>query len=121
MDVLQDESARLTQLVQNILDVSSLEAGHLTMHRGPVALRPFLSQLLRSWVPPNGPRRLVVDICSDLPPVWVDETHLAHVVINLVDNAVKYSPDGGEIRVSARQGSSDPVGANWVNAYLSTC
>jgi len=102
LDVLHDESARLTQLVQNILDVSLLEAGHLTPRRGPVALRPFLSRLLRGCIPSDGSHRLIVDVPTDLPPVWVDEGHLADVVINLVDNAVKYSPDGGEIRVSAR-------------------
>jgi len=109
LDILRDESARLTKLVQSILDVSLLEAGRLTPNPGPLPLRPFLNQLLRGRLPEDGPHHLVIDVPSNLPPAWVDETHLADVVVNLVDNAVKYSPDGGEIRVSARDGGGQLV------------
>lgn len=101
LDILRNESSRLTQLVQSILDISLLEAGRLTTRPGPVPLRPFLNQLLSGRLPAQSPHRLVINIPPDLPPVWVDETHLADIVVNLVDNAVKYSPDGGEITVSA--------------------
>jgi signal transduction histidine kinase len=109
LDILRDESARLTKLVQNILDVSLLEAGRLTTTPGPLPLHPFLNQLLKGRVPEHGPHRLVVDVSPDLPPVWVDETHLADVIVNLVDNAVKYSAEGGEIRVSARNGDAELI------------
>ncbi|MFQ5613415.1 MAG: sensor histidine kinase [Anaerolineae bacterium] len=100
LDILRDESIRLTRLVQNILDISLLEAGRLTPNPGPLPLHPFLDQLLKGRLPAYSSHNLVVDVSPDLPPAWVDETHLADVVVNLVDNAVKYSPAGGEIRVS---------------------
>ncbi|RME71434.1 MAG: sensor histidine kinase [Chloroflexi bacterium] len=102
LDILQRESKRLTRLVQNILDISLLEAGRLTNRPGFLPLRPFLCQLLKGRVPANGKHRLVIDVQTDLPPAWADETHLGDVVVNLVDNAIKYSPEGGEIRVAAR-------------------
>ncbi len=100
LDILRNESTRLTKLVQNILDISLLEAGRLFPTPGPLPLRPFLNQLLKGRLPTT--HQLVMDIPHDLPPAWVDETHLANVVINLVDNAVKYSPDGGDICIGVR-------------------
>lgn len=109
LDILRVESTRLTKLVQNILDVSLLEAGRLTTTPGPLPLRPFLTQLLKGRLPADGPHSLAIDIPADLPSIWVDETHLADIIVNLVDNAVKYSPEGGEIRISAHNGEIEIV------------
>jgi len=103
LGILRKESARLTRLVQNILDVSLLEAGRLTTNPGPLPLRPFLRRLLQGRLPDDSPHHLTLDVPPDLPPAWADESHLADVVVNLVDNAIKYSPQGGEIRVSAHK------------------
>lgn len=102
LDILRNESTRLTKLVQNILDISLLEAGRLTTNPGPLPLRPFLGQLLEGRLPVNSPHHLEIDIPPDLPPAKIDETHLANVVVNLIDNAIKYSPEGGCIKVSVQ-------------------
>ena len=104
LDILSNESARLTHLVQNILDVSLLEAGRLVLNPGMLPLRPFLRQQLNGRLAQNELHKIVLDVPPNLPPAWADELHLAYVMVNLVDNAVKYSPDGGEITVSARGG-----------------
>ncbi len=109
LDVLRGECTRLTKLVQSILDVSLLEAGRLTPAPRPLPLRPFLGQLLKGRLPPAGDHRLVMDVPVDLPPAWADEAHLADVIVNLVDNAVKYSPEGGEIRVSGHRDDGHEV------------
>ncbi|MFQ5578670.1 MAG: ATP-binding protein [Anaerolineae bacterium] len=109
LDILRKESARLTGLVQNSLDISLLEAGRLKTNPGPIPLHPFLRHLLQGRLSADGPHRLLLDIPPDLPPAWADEAHLADVVVNLVDNAVKYSLEGGDIRVSARNGGGELV------------
>ena len=107
IQVMRRESSRLTDLVRKILDVSTLEAGHLRMRAGPVALPP----LLRRWVrdcQAKAPRcDLWLETSADLPFVLADEEYLAEVVHNLLDNAVKYSPNGGLIQV--RAWLKDPV------------
>lgn len=45
----------------------------------------------------------MVDMPADLPSIWADESHFADVVLNLVDNAIKYAPNGGDILVAAHQ------------------
>jgi len=109
LDILRQESNRLTKLVQNILDTSLLEAGRLKTTPGPLPLHPFLNQLLKGRFLSDDLHQLVLNIPPDLPPIWVDETHLADVIINLVDNAVKYSPDGGNIEISAQSNGADSL------------
>ncbi len=102
LDVLGRECRRLTRLVESILDVSLIEAGKLCTEPRPIPLAPFLGRLLEGRLPEDGPHALIVEVPADLPPVWADEGHLADVLLNLLDNAVKYSPSGGEIRVAAQ-------------------
>jgi len=103
LDILRDESARLTKLVKNILDVSLLETGKLNPIPGPIVMQPFLNTLIASRIHTNKNYLIQVDVPSTLPAAWADESHLADVIINLVDNAIKYSPKGGEILVKVWQ------------------
>ncbi len=109
LDILRDESERLTHLVQNILDVSLLETGKLQPVAGPIALSPFLNTLLKSRMHTQNYYTITVNAPHGLPAAWADETHLADVVINLVDNSIKYSPDGGEISVTAQQADDEII------------
>ncbi len=99
LEVMTHESERLTQFVQTILDVSKLEAGKLTLNRGPVAVLPLLQQVVVTLFP-NGNRSIKWDVVDNIPPVWADEVYLEKVVCNLFSNADKYSPPGTPIEVS---------------------
>ncbi|MFQ5596086.1 MAG: sensor histidine kinase, partial [Anaerolineae bacterium] len=107
VQIMRRESSRLTELVRKILDVSALEAGHLRMRAGPVALPPLLRRWVRDQQSKLPLRDLRLEMPADLPFVLADEEYLAEVVHNLLDNAVKYSPNGGLIRV--RAWLKDPV------------
>jgi signal transduction histidine kinase len=99
LEVMARESERLTKFVQTILDVSKLEAGKLTLNRGPVAVLPLLQQVVVTLFP-KGNRSIKWDVVDNMPPVWADETYLEKVVCNLFSNADKYSPPGKSIEVS---------------------
>ncbi|MCX6068150.1 MAG: HAMP domain-containing sensor histidine kinase [Chloroflexi bacterium] len=101
LETMVGESARLTKLVQTILDVSRLEAGKLEVNIGPVALRPLMEQAAEVVLVSSG-RPLVWDLGHDLPPVLADEVHLEEIVRNLMRNADKYSPPATPIHLSAR-------------------
>ncbi len=98
-DVAEREVDRLGTLPNEILDAFRVQEGRLTLRRRPADLGEVVSAACRSLVAASD--RIVVERPPDRP-IWVlgDVLRLEEVVRNLVGNAVKYSPDGGEIRVT---------------------
>lgn len=104
--ILTEEGQRLSRMIGTILDVSRLEAGRLTLSAGPVALEPLLARVRASVAPTDADRRDVrLVVMPELPPVWADETLLEEIMRNLVENAVRYSPDGQPVEISAQRTS----------------
>ena len=97
LEAMMDESARLTQFVQTILDISRLDAGRLTLNLGPVAVSPIL---FRSAEVVLGTRREIKwSLPADIPPVWADEIYYEQIIRNLLRNADKYSPPEAPIEI----------------------
>jgi signal transduction histidine kinase len=93
---------RLIKLVNDLLDISKIEAGKLNLRMGPTDLSRLIDETVRPWRPALQKRgvRLEVDAPKSLPLV-ADAERLEQVMLNLFSNAVKHTPDEGEIRVSA--------------------
>jgi two-component system sensor histidine kinase KdpD len=88
-----DESLdQLTHLVDNLLDMSRLQAGALSLFPRPVALEEIVSRALDNLDP--AARGIVVDIPESLPEINVDPAILERVIVNLTENALRYSPAG---------------------------
>jgi two-component system sensor histidine kinase KdpD len=88
-----DESLdRLTHLVDNLLDMSRLQAGALSLFPRPVGLDEIVSRALDSLDP--AARGITVDIPESLPAISVDPAILERVIVNLTENALRYSPPG---------------------------
>ncbi len=88
-----DESLdRLTHLVDNLLDMSRLQAGALSLFPRPVGLDEIVSRALDSLDP--AARGITVDIPDSLPEISVDPAILERVIVNLTENALRYSPPG---------------------------
>ena len=100
--MISDESDRLATIVNDLLLASQLDADRLTVtieQCDVAALADAVLESARVRLPDGRP--LEIAIPPDLPPVAADAGHLQQVLVNLVDNAIKYSPDGGPVRVSA--------------------
>lgn len=102
LTIIQSEVRRLIRLVQRILDVSVIESGQLKLKLGPLVLRPLLRQIIRNMKLTNSKHPVVLDIPPQVQLVVADEERLTDIVTSLIQNAIKYSPDGGEIRVALR-------------------
>ncbi len=100
LEIMQEESRRLTDFVQTILDVSRLDAGKLAITLGPVAVRPLVEQA-SAIVLASGQRKVEWSITPDLPPIWGDETYLEQAIRNFISNADKYSPADKPIHLCA--------------------
>jgi signal transduction histidine kinase len=104
-------ATHLRHLVDQVLDIAKLAAGRLEVHTESVALRPFVLDVASELEPLMGEKGLTLSLTvgASLPRVRTDPTHLRQVLVNLLGNAVKFTPSGG-IMVRARllsPGSAD--------------
>jgi len=95
------ESERLEQMLSNLLSLASIQAGRLEPNTEPVLIKPLAKRVAAEVQNRTIRHTFTVEIPTDLPPVEADPNLLSQVLRNLLENAVKYSPDGGEICVSA--------------------
>jgi signal transduction histidine kinase len=99
LGIIDSEADRLTELIENLLDLSRLEAGVLRINPGLVRLGPVAREVTRR-VHLSAPRHQVELDWPEDREVSADARRIYQVLQNLVTNAVKYSPDGGRIVVS---------------------
>jgi len=96
LSILSREIQRLTTLVQEILDLSRLQAGKLRLNYGPIALGPLLMRVLQAV---DGKRQVHIHMGSASPPLWGDEVYVEEILRNIIDNALKHTPDGRPIEI----------------------
>jgi PAS domain S-box-containing protein len=99
--LVQEETRRLARFVETILDLSALEAGRFPLNLAPVPLKDVARVVCRRFPKSAGGGRLKLDFPEDLPPVLADERALSSVFFHLLDNALKYAPEGS-VQVEAR-------------------
>ena len=103
LDVIESESDRLTELVDELLDFSKLANGKITLSRGPVQL-PELLRHVGTQLAPRASRlglELEVRTGDAVPVIDADANRLKQVLINLLDNAMKFTPPGGNVTMRA--------------------
>lgn len=102
INIIKDQADRLSRLVENLLSVSKVGAGRLEVSQRPVDLARLLERLIQTLQMKGGSdRHFEVVLADDLLPLWCDPDKLEQVLLNLLDNAVKYSGPGTTIRVMA--------------------
>lgn len=101
IESVRDEADRLSRLVQNLLDMTRLESGAIVARMEWHALEDALGPALQRLAPALGERHVSTGIPKDLPLVPMDDVLVEQVLINLLDNAAKYTPSGSPIEISA--------------------
>ncbi|HET7729509.1 MAG TPA: PAS domain S-box protein [Usitatibacter sp.] len=110
-EVIERQSAQLTRLVDDLLDVSRITRGKLRLKPTPMDLNDAMRQALETARPHFDSRRqaLHVDLAAKPVPINGDLTRITQVVANLLNNAAKYTPKGGEVWVESRREGDDAV------------
>jgi signal transduction histidine kinase len=101
--ILHEEAERVLRMSQELLDLARVESGQLALDPRPVDLAAQLEQEVELVRPRADARRLKLELelPADLPPVRADPERLQQILENLLDNAVKYAPEGSEVAIRA--------------------
>jgi signal transduction histidine kinase len=101
--VMLQQTERLSRLVDQLLDLSRLESGDLPLEIEPVQLAPLVERVVGEVEVARGDREIHVRnlVPDDLPPVEGDRERIHQVLFNLVDNALRFTSQGGEVTVRA--------------------
>jgi signal transduction histidine kinase len=112
LEIAASSTQGMLELVNKILDVSRLEGGHMPLHCAQVSLADVIAEVLgtQSSLAMDKGVRLETQVPPDLKPIWADAKLIARVLQNLVDNAIKFTPSGGLVRVSVSPLTSKTVG-----------
>jgi two-component system phosphate regulon sensor histidine kinase PhoR len=111
LEIVFRHTERLGRLLNDLTDLSNIELGKVTLRLEPTPLAETVESALAIIRPKAETARvnLAATVAGELPPVQGDRDRLAQILINLVDNAVKYTPPGGRVTVSARPGEAETV------------
>ena len=101
--VIERQTSQMTRLIEDLLDVSRITMGKASLERQNLDLADAVSRIVDVWRGSGRLARHQVDL--DASPVWVDgdRERIDQIIANLLDNAVKFTPEGGKIAVSVRR------------------
>jgi two-component system sensor histidine kinase KdpD len=102
LDTAWEEAERLNRFVGNLLDMTRLEAGGVKLKRESCDIQDLVGCALAALDRRIGDRRVVTEIPDNLPMVKLDMALMTQVLVNLLDNALKYSPHESSIEITAR-------------------
>ncbi len=103
LDDILSSSKHLLSLINDVLDLSKVEAGKLELKQKDFTLNKLIESLTRTIMPILVPRKqsLDIEIEKGLPPIHADKTKIRQVLLNLLSNSVKFMPDGGKLKIEA--------------------
>jgi signal transduction histidine kinase len=102
LDIIRHETKRLSRMIEDFLDMSSIQAGNMRYNLHPLDLAERCAQLPARFLETRSTHPLTIDMPAKLPPAQADPDRLDQVLTNLVGNAIKYSPTGGPVQIEAR-------------------
>lgn len=107
LNIIQSQTEHLERLVNDLLDLSQVQWGHLDLHYESFYLADVLSDCARSVQASTEQHTIALDVQVQDTKILADRARIAQVIGNILDNAVKYSPHGGMVTVSLQHHDGD--------------
>jgi len=98
------EADSLSHLLGNLMELSRVQADRLLLFAEAISVKKVIQDTIEEIKRQSSAHQFVMDVPRELPPVYADELRMGRILYNLLENAVKYSPQGGEIRVFVKPG-----------------
>lgn len=109
LEVIDEEADRLDRFIEDLMALARIEAGEMQLRREWGSLEEIVAAAMKRASPLTKNHRIELRLHDELPSVRVDERAMAEVIYVLLENAAKYSPSGGVIRLAAQPGPQDMV------------
>jgi two-component system phosphate regulon sensor histidine kinase PhoR len=108
---IHENAQRLNRLVDDLLTLSGIELGETNLHLERLTIEDALGQALAVVAERISEKKLKLlkEIHPDLPPIRADKDRLIQILLNILDNAVKFTPEGGTISVTASPGAEEDL------------
>jgi two-component system, sensor histidine kinase and response regulator len=98
---INSDAERLSRMITEMLDLDRMEAGRMKLNLGPVDINALLTDASGRARVASSKHRITLSLGSGIPAIVGDSDRIRQVVANLLNNAIKYSPAGGEVKVSS--------------------
>lgn len=110
LTIVANNTARLGRFINNVLDMAKIEAGMMEMKKEPMSIRDISAEMVTLLKPLADEKKLTlkIDVEENIPEIVADPDKMRQVITNLVNNALKFTPEGGSITVEAK--NFDPDG-----------
>lgn len=102
LSTINSEAERLSRLLDELLDMTKLEIGKLGLNLKPISISSIIRDVLNRVNISN----IELDLQDGIPQILLDKNKIEQVILNLIDNAVKYSPTGGKIKITTKDEGS---------------
>jgi NtrC-family two-component system sensor histidine kinase KinB len=111
LQVAQRAGGRVMSLVESLLEISRMQAGRIELSPSPVNLYTLAAAILADYLQQANELGILLrnEIPGDLPTIRADPAKLGRVFANLLDNALKFTPSGGQVNISASQQANDAL------------
>ena len=101
--IIGQEADRMSSLITDLLDVSRIETGNFSISPAPVGVAELIDEARNTYLNAGGSSNVRIELPPGVPSVMADRRRIAQVIINLLSNAARYSPDSQLIRVTAER------------------
>lgn len=108
LEIIRESTIRLTNFINNILDLAKIKAGRLEVKKMPADIKDIAEEIVQLFAPlaAKENKKLLVSVQDDMPRVDADPERVKQVITNLLGNALKFTPAGAEITIGAKRVSS---------------
>jgi two-component system phosphate regulon sensor histidine kinase PhoR len=120
LKIISENAHRLDRLVDDLLTLSSIELGEMKLHLEGVSLGIVVENVLPMFETRAAEKSLTIDkhIPEGLPLILADKDRVLQILLNIIDNAVKFTPDGGRVSIMASDGGKGSVVVNVIDTGI---